>query len=434
MNSSKESLNINKDINENINKNISENISENASRCINEDIRSSGKETSLRLKKNIKIDYLYRFLASIDISSAIWVLYLAHKGMSLVEIGLLESIHHITSLICEIPTGALADMMGRKMTIIIGRLMSAIGAILMLFSNSFLGFAIAFVISAMSYNLNSGSEEALVYDSLKIIGEEEKYLKINGNLNFIIEVAQGIAVLVGGILSDYSFVYSYVLSVIISISALGISFGFKEPELHEEEKEKVTILGHFKSCFEVMKSNKKIILIMMFFELIFMTGTTTHFYSQQHFSNMGYSRSLIAIIYVVASIGCAIGAKFAYKVERALKKAMLYVVPMLGGICLVVLSSSKGIVSVIGFILFSISINILYPVSSNYINKLIPSAQRATLISVQSICFSVFMIMIFPLLGFIGQFTSLNLAFMVLAVILFLISIGGMRFFKKSKK
>ena len=70
----------------------------------------------------------------------------------------------------------------------------------MLFCNSFLGFAIAFVISAISYNLNSGSEEALVYDSLKVIGEEEKYLKINGNLNFIIEVAQGIAVLVGGIL------------------------------------------------------------------------------------------------------------------------------------------------------------------------------------------------------------------------------------------
>jgi MFS family permease len=400
---------------------------------INENIKHDGNQASIRLKRNIKIDYIYRFLSSIDISSAIWVLYLAYKGMSLVEIGLLESIHHITSLVCEIPSGALADIMGRKNTIIIGRVMSAIGAILMLFCNSFLGFAIAFVISAMSYNLNSGSEEALVYDSLKVIGEEEKYLKINGNLNFIIEVAQGIAVLVGGILSDYSFVYSYVLSSIISICALGISFGFKEPEIHEEMKERVTIVGHFKSCFEVMRDNKKIIIIMMFFELIFMTGTTTHFYSQQYFSEMGYSRSLIAIIYVVASIGCAIGAKLAYKVEKLLKKAMLYIVPMVGGVWLIVLSSSKGIVSVIGFIMFSMSINILYPISSNYINKLIPSAQRATLISVQSICFSIFMIMIFPLLGFIGQFSSLNISFIVLAIILFCISIGAMKFFNRSK-
>ncbi len=383
-----------------------------------------------RIKKNIKIDYMYKFLSSIDISSAIWVLYLAHKGMSLIEIGLLESVHHITSLICEVPTGAIADIVGRKNTIILGRIMSAIGAILMLFCNSFLGFAIAFVISAISYNLNSGSEEALVYDSLKVTGEEEKYLKINGNLNFIIEVAQGIAVLVGGILSDYSFTYSYGLSAIISICALGISFGFKEPEFHEEAKERVTIVGHFKSCYEVMKSNKKIILIMMFFELIFMTGTTTHFYTQQYFSEMGYSRSFIAIIYVISSIGCAIGAKFAYKVERKLKKAMLYIVPMLGGVWLIVLISSKNLIAIIGFIMFSVSINILYPVSSDYINKLIPSAQRATLISVQSICFSIFMIMIFPLLGVIGQVTSLRVAFIVLAVILFIISFGSRRVLK----
>ncbi|WP_346916554.1 MFS transporter [Clostridium sp.] len=399
---------------------------------INKNSKSKREDYSTSLKKNIKIDYMYKFLSSIDISSAIWVLYLAHKGMSLIEIGLLESVHHITSLVCEVPTGALADIMGRKNTIILGRIMSAIGAILMLFCNSFLGFAIAFVISAISYNLNSGSEEALVYDSLKVIGEEEKYLKINGNLNFIIEVAQGIAVLVGGILSDYSFTYSYALSAIISICALGISFGFKEPEFHEEAKERVTIVGHFKSCYEVVKSNKKIILIMMFFELIFMTGTTTHFYTQQYFSEMGYSRSLIAIIYVVASIGCAIGAKLAYKVERKLKKSMLYIVPMIGGVWLIVLSNSNNIIAVMGFIMFSISINILYPVSSNYINKLIPSAQRATLISVQSICFSVFMIMIFPLLGFIGQLSSLKVAFMVLAVILFLISFGSRRFLKEN--
>lgn len=395
---------------------------------------SKGKraENLARIKKNINIDYMYKFLSSIDISSAIWVLYLAHKGMSLIEIGLLESVHHITSLICEVPTGAIADIVGRKNTIILGRIMSAIGAILMLFCNSFLGFAIAFAISAISYNLNSGSEEALVYDSLKIIGEEEKYLKINGNLNFIIEVAQGIAVLVGGILSDYSFTYSYGLSAIISICALGISFGFKEPEFHEEEKERVTIVGHFKSCYEVMKSNKKIILIMMFFELIFMTGTTTHFYTQQYFSEMGYSRSFIAIIYVISSIGCAIGAKFAYKVERKLKKAMLYIVPMLGGVWLIVLISSKNLIAIIGFIMFSVSINILYPVSSDYINKLIPSAQRATLISVQSICFSIFMIMIFPLLGVIGQVTSLRVAFVVLAGILFIISFGSRRVLKEN--
>ena len=36
-----------------------------------------------KIKKNIKNDYLYRFLSSFDITSAIWVLYLGYKGMNL---------------------------------------------------------------------------------------------------------------------------------------------------------------------------------------------------------------------------------------------------------------------------------------------------------------------------------------------------------------
>jgi len=104
-------------------------------------------------------------MRNFDLSSAIWVLYLIYKGLPLWQIGLLEGIFHCTSLITEVPTGAIADLIGRKKIIIIGRLCSAFSSMLMLFSSSFFGFAIAFIFSAWGYNFNSGSEEALVYDS-----------------------------------------------------------------------------------------------------------------------------------------------------------------------------------------------------------------------------------------------------------------------------
>ena len=46
------------------------------------------------MKRNIGIDYIYRFLSSFDITAAIWVLFFAYKGMTLIEIGLLESSYH----------------------------------------------------------------------------------------------------------------------------------------------------------------------------------------------------------------------------------------------------------------------------------------------------------------------------------------------------
>lgn len=95
-----------------------------------------------KIKRNIKVDYIYRFLSSFDITSGIWVLYLGYKGMSLIQIGILESIFHITGFISEIPTGAMADLIGRKRLIVLGRTTALISTIIMLYSNSFWEFGI----------------------------------------------------------------------------------------------------------------------------------------------------------------------------------------------------------------------------------------------------------------------------------------------------
>ncbi len=376
------------------------------------------KNYKASLEKNIRVDYLYRFLTSLDLSSAIWVLYLSYKGMSLVQIGIIEAIFHVTSLLCEVPTGAIADLLGRKKTIIIGRLMSAISSIFMLFSTSFLGFTVGFIISAVSYNLNSGSEEALVYDSLKLTGKEDQYIKINGTLNFIIEVAQGIAVFIGGVLSDKSFALCYIIASTISVCVFGISFMFQEPTIREGKENSINFIQHFKDCFNVIRNNRTLVSFMIYFEIIFMVGTSSYFYSQQFFSLMGFSRTNIATLFVISSIFCALGSKVSYGLHKLFKKQIIYIIPVIMGIGLMLLSIKIKVLAIIGFMIIQGFNAMLYPISSGYINKLIPSPQRATLISIQSMCFSIFMIIIFPIIGFIGEGLSLNLCFIALGLIL----------------
>lgn len=153
---------------------------------------------------------MYQCLRSMDMTGAIWILYLGFHGMSLTQIGLLEGIFHLTSMLFEVPTGTIADLIGRKKTIVLGRLSAFISSIIMLQATEFWGFAIGFVFTAVSYNLGSGSEEALVYDSLKEVGKTENYIKINGRNNFIIEVMQGVGAFVGAILAQKSFTLSYI--------------------------------------------------------------------------------------------------------------------------------------------------------------------------------------------------------------------------------
>ena len=79
----------------------------------------------------------------------------------------------------------------------------AVSCVIMLFSKSFGWFAVSFAVQALGNNLNSGSEEALVYDSMKCLGQEEHYMGVYGRLNVLIEVAQGLATVAGGVLAEF---------------------------------------------------------------------------------------------------------------------------------------------------------------------------------------------------------------------------------------
>ena len=178
------------------------------------------EKQNLRLKRNVGLDYVHTFLSNMNMQSSIWVLYLAYCGLHLAQIGLLEGIYHATSIVCEIPSGAAADLLGRKRCMILSNLCIVVSCVIMLFSKSFGWFAVSFAVQALGNNLNSGSEEALVYDSMKCLGQEEHYMGVYGRLNVLIEVAQGLATVAGGVLAEFSYFWCYAACVVIAVLAL----------------------------------------------------------------------------------------------------------------------------------------------------------------------------------------------------------------------
>lgn len=375
-----------------------------------------------KISKNIKNEYLYRFLSSFDITSAIWVLYLGYKGMNLAEIGLLEGIFHVTGFLSEIPTGALADLFGRRKIMIIGRLTSLISAIIMLFSNSFLGFAIGFILSAWGYNLNSGSEEALVYDSLKVLKREEEYLKINGKINLIIEVSQGLAVFIGGILSEINFSISYITAIIIGIFSLIVSFNFTEVDIRESHEERITVINHFKTSINIVKENKMLLNILIFFPTIYTFSAIIYFYGQKFLSDGGYSRVNISIIFLVNGILSSIGAILSSKVYEKFKSIGWICISMIISILILFMGNVTKSLSLLIFLLIGFLTSILQPISSKLINSMVASKQRATIISVESMFYSMMMIILFPICGFIGDKISLDISFEIIGFIGLLIT------------
>ncbi len=391
------------------------------------------------VSRNIRTDYIYCFMKNFDISSSIWVLYMVYKGMSLWQIGIVEGIYHLTSLLCEVPSGALADLLGRKKVILAGRICSALSSLVCLFGGNMWHFAIAFAISAIGQNLNSGSEEALLYDSMKQLGQSDRYLKVNSRLNVIIEIAQGIATVAGGVIAEYSFAWCYIISVIVALLALAPALFFVEPEIADNVKKsnsnddkisdnhevipsdgKICVVNmvkaHFITSMKVIQSDAALRRILFYYPMVFTFHTIVFFYGQEFFSLLGLNKIEISFVMLFAGVISILGALSSEWFLKQFGNKAKYIASILMGCGIIFMSRYNLVVSILAFAVINYANSVLYPIQSSAINELIPSKQRATIISVNSMIFSVLMFFLFPICGLFADMTNLHLVFLLLGI------------------
>lgn len=411
-------------------------------------IEEKGRDKSVR--RNIPLDFLYRFLSCFDIAGTIWVLYMVYRGLPLWQIGLIEGVFHVASFLFEVPSGALADLLGRKCVIVAGRICAAVSSLMMLGGRNIVHFMIAFVISAFGYNLNSGSEEALVYDSLKEEGREHAYQQTEGRLEVVMEIASAVGVFTGGVLAEHSFRWCYIAAFAVAVLSLLPVLFFREPGqdgeraaevqhdivdgkttdmLSGKEKQRaadaqpehdnenrgwaVTLRTHARTCAGILRGNRAVRRVLLYYPALAAFEMVMFYYGQEFFSQMGLNKIEISVLLLingaVSSVGAAGSAALTRKLGNRMRTAASLFLVL--GYFLVVTCVLP--VSAVGFWLVSLGGALLNPLQSAQLNALIPSAQRATIISMDSMMFSVFMIALFPLAGLLADAVGLQYAFLV---------------------
>ncbi|HOO73967.1 MAG TPA: MFS transporter [Tepiditoga sp.] len=388
-----------------------------------------------KMEKNVGKNYIFTFLSNFNLTSVIWVIFLAYKGMSLTEIGLLEGIFHVTSFFMEVPTGAVADIFGRKTSRILGKLTGVISNIIFISSGNFWLFALSMFVTALSYNLESGAGQALVYDSLLSISKEKKYLVISGRIEFITQTAMFLGYIAGGYFAGKSFETAYIIAIIIGVVNFLYAFSFTEPEI-EYKNEIKGLKGFFiqnRDSFNEIKKNKKLLFVIMFSEFASMVCTTVFFYLQNYMYSEGFTTYKIGLILALAGVAGAVFGLVTHKIEKVLsEKGILMLLPLIMAISLIFMGISEF--SYIFFIFISAAESVIFVAYSDYVNRNIPSDKRATILSMCSMVFSMYMIFIFPLVGKLGDIYGLKLTFLLLGIGLFILSSINIVILFKSKK
>ena len=374
------------------------------------------------LLKNIGKNYIFTLFYNLNLTRGIWMIYLAGRGFTLLELGIFEGIFHITSFLMEVPTGAVADLRGRKVSRLCGRAMFFLSLVIMYYSGSFTVQAAGFAFCAIGYNLESGAGEALVYDSMLLSGEKENYKKVAGKSELILQTAFIISYLAGGYLAVRSYFAVFFLTALFALTSFITALTFEEPPVRDKKKpEKFRIsdipcsmIRQTRESLDVINKKPRIAFFIIFSELIFTFIISLFFYLQNYWKGEGKTEFYIGIIYAVSALTAGVTAYKAPVIERKIgENGVLNLMPAALVLCLwgIALTDFKEIF----YIMTGIIEGILVVAVSDYINRLISSETRATVLSFQSMAFSLFMIIVFPVIGWIGDNYSLAAAFLFMA-------------------
>lgn len=371
-------------------------------------------------KGNIPLLAGLEFTSYFGITS-FWILFFIQNGLSLLQIGLLESIFHGTSLLCEIPSGMLADRFSYKTNLYLARLASIVSSILILLGQgNFWIYALAMMVSAWSYNFDSGTSTAFLYDSAVEAGQKERYLQISSFLSGVAEVTRTLGTVVAGFFIHGALAWTYLIAIGLSFLSIILIYLMKEPMAKREINE---ILTFKKIVLQVRKEwHEKPVLFywMMTYQLVGTLMCMFYFYYQQKISDLaGWQVSLVMLI------GSGLNLIAVYVASQIGKKwnsnRVFPTLVALTGLALLLVFFGTPFAFLLVYLLTDILYAVYQPIYFNDLQGYLPSSVRATMLSINSMLFSLSMIVIFPLIGWLIDRWGLVAVFLVLGLILLLI-------------
>ena len=367
-------------------------------------------------KRNISLLAGLEFTSYFGITS-FWILFFIQNGLSLLQIGLLESIFHGTSLLCEIPSGMLADRFSYKTNLYLARLSSIGSSILILFGQgNFWIYAIAMMVNAWSYNFDSGTSTAFLFDSAVEAGQKDRYLQISSFLSGVAEVTRTLGTVVAGFFIHGALAWTYYIAIGLSLLSILLIFLMKEPESKSDERNHLTL----KRILEVVKQewqDKPVLFYwMLTYQLVGTIMCMFYYYYQQKISDLtSWQVSLIMLIgsgfnllavYLASQIGKKWNSNQVFPILVALTGLALFLV---------------GVKTPFAYLSVYLLTNALYavyqPIYYNDLQAYLPSSVRATMLSINSMMFSLSMIVIFPLTSWLIDTCGFVAVFLVLGLI-----------------
>nr|WP_262495122.1 MFS transporter [Labilibacter marinus] len=375
-------------------------------------------------ESNIGKLYIIKIAKWFMLTMPILMLFYKDMGFSDRESFQLKAFYSIAIVIFEIPSGYVADVLGRRKTLIIGSILGTLGFLVYATTSGFYWFLIAEVILGIGQSFVSGADSAIMYDSLKQAGREKEYVKYEGRNFTVGNYSEALAGIIGGTLAAINMRYPFIFQTAIAFMAVPASFMLIEP-IRTGVRKKPGIKDILSVVWYATVKNAKLRYNLLYSSILGTATLTMAWIYQLYLNDLGFSEYAIGTTHTVLNLIVGTTTLFAYKIEAKLKPKMtiwLTSIIITGSYVLSGFMESAWILVILA--VFYFSRGIATPVLKDYINRITSSDIRATVLSIRSLIIRGFFAIIAPFIGYLSDAYTRAFSMKVMGIV-FTILVGS---------
>jgi len=377
----------------------------------------------LNLKsKNIILMYMIQLIGGLLFFLPIIALYLEKSLFSVTNVAIIFAVEAIGMVIFEVPTGSIADLFGRKKSLILANISALIGFTFLYIGGNMPMFILFAIFNALAHSLASGADQAMIYDTLKDENKEKYYKKISGTYSALWPLGAMTGSLIGGYLANISLSLPILLTLIPISIVLILTFFLKEPSYEPEEHKNV--LKHMANSSKLIVSDIQLVIIFIAGFFLWGLGESMHRLNSIFFTFKEIPIIYLGVISAFMFGFSSIGHYMSHSISEKIGNKKTLILSVIGTpLLLLIATLTTKYTTAIFWVIPSIFFGLRNPVINHLINLDVESSKRATIISSYNFLSRLGIAIFAPMIGYFAQLYTITTAFKISAILLFTVPI-----------
>lgn len=393
---------------------------------------------------------MYGFLKNLDFSEPFLILYYLSLGLNFFQIGILVSFLNICINVMEIPSGALADIYGRKNSMMVSLVSYIVSFGIFAVTHSYPPLFAAVFFYSIGDAFRTGTHKAMIFDWLRLNDRLSEKTKVYGFTRSWSKYGSAISVIISTIIvifsKDYRWVFIYsIIPYIIGIWNMACYPGY----LNKKLDDKVNISLIFTHTFSSIKSSfmnlhiRKLIVQSLGFEGVFevtkdylqpiLKAQALVFVVYFAFPEKESTAIIVGVVYFVLHIISASASRYAhifagrFRTEQGAVVFMIFAGFILAFLSSVGLYMKFFIIAIISYIVYYVIQNLWRPILVAQYDDYAESSEQATILSIESQTKTVGITIIAPLAGYLADNHGIQSSLLMLSFILLILGLYSFR-------